>query len=488
MITYYYLDGKSYDGDEFEKDQAGDLKEILQKFKEKVRERVDIRPELARISRADLPSPRYRASVYRYLSEFFLTGNFPAPSIIDYSDFQGSIRPFPPREPDEEMQTTYESFLGFHETFCNDDVTEYDYELGFVFAVNRQGFHLEMLGRNRDTIAFYFRDRGGFRGFAFNPYRGASVSPHRSSWHMRIQTSTDKSLTMLSGSYPVVMLLSYLLEATNKKPLDLDEYDLEKLKIDRADHCLAWALNHDLHEKINNERFVLPKKTKFDVTTLEGYIQRLVAFGYDVKTVTTEIKEYDYKGDPIRRVTRDYYLPPFICKRDSSLILQCIENASLPEAERRGLIQKYKTESGCLRYAKDELEESEIPTPSVQRRPDNDYALIIYTVLRRAARPLAISSTTRDAAKKKDNLRDLIVKYYGFPRNRTTISDNIYSMMAVGLPILKVGQKYTFDESRMLTARELDLITSCVTHSTVPDGDTRSRLINKLKKLHTTMG
>ena len=73
--------------------------------------------------------------------------------MIDYSDFQGKKRPFPPTEPDEEMDTEYESFLRFHETYRNDyrDITEYDYNLGFVFAVNDRGFHLEMLGESMDT-------------------------------------------------------------------------------------------------------------------------------------------------------------------------------------------------------------------------------------------------------------------------------------------------------------------------------------------------
>ena len=173
MVKYYYLHGKSYDGDKFEGTETTDRKEISQKFKEKIKEKVNINPELARIAKKGLPSPKYRASVYKYLSIFFKTGNWPSADMIDYSDFQGKKRPFPPRDPDEEMDTEYESFLGFHETYRNDyrDITEYDCNLGFVFAVNDLGFHLEMLGKSMDTVAFYFRGKKGFRAFAFNPIR-----------------------------------------------------------------------------------------------------------------------------------------------------------------------------------------------------------------------------------------------------------------------------------------------------------------------------
>lgn len=482
MVKYYYLHGKSYDGDKFEGAETTDRKEISQKFKEKIKEKVNINPELARIAKKGLPSPKYRASVYKYLSIFFKTGNWPSADIIDYSDFQGKKRPFPPRDPDEEMDTEYESFLGFHETYRNDyrDITEYDYNLGFVFAVNDLGFHLEMLGKSMDTVAFYFRGKKGFRAFAFNPLRHEYDPDPRFSWHMRIQTSVDRQLTMLTGSYLVVMLLSSLLKATKKKPINFDEYEMDKLEIDTADLCLSWELREKLHDKINNEQFVLPKKTRFDDATLEKYIERLRYFGYNVETVITEIKEYNYKGDPIRRVIKEYYIPPFICKRDSNLIIQCIKESKLSEKQKQALVQKFRLEAGCLRYSKDDLEESEIPSPAEKEWKDTDYALIIYTVMRLAARPLAITSTTKDTEKRKENLMELIAKYYGSPSNRKAITDNTKSMVAVGL-LTQEDKKFAFDMSEMLTVEDLALIENCIMQNIAIDSNTKTHLTNKVK-------
>ena len=483
MVTYYYLHGKCFDGDMFEGTETTDRKEISQKFKEKIKEKVNINPELAKIAKNGLPSPKYRASVYKYLSIFFKTGKWPSADIIDYSDFQGKKRPFPPKEPDEEMDTEYESFLGFHETYRNNyrNITEYDCNLGFVFAVNDLGFHLEMLGESMDTVAFYFRGKNSFRAFAFNPVRREYDPNPRGSWHMRIQASVDRQLTMLTGSYPVVMLLSSLLKATKKKPINFDEYEMDKLEIDTADLCLAWELREELYNKINNEQFVLPKKTRFDDTTLEGYIKRLIHFGYDVKTVKTKIKEYNYSGNPIQRVIKEYYIPPFICKRDSNLIIQCIKDSTLPKKQKGTLVQKFKSESGCLRYSKDDLEESKIPTPSKKDWKDNDYALIIYNALRLAARPLPITSNTKDIAKKKENLTDIIVKYYGATDRRQTISDNIKSMIAVGLLVKEEGKKIAFNINEILTVEDLALIENCIMQSITVNTDTKISLINKLK-------
>jgi hypothetical protein len=266
MDTYYSLQGKSFDYDTFEGTETTDKKEIFQTFKRKIREKVDINPELEKIAKEGLPSPKYRASVYKYLNKFFnIGGKLPTDDIIDYSDFEGKRRPFPPREPEEDMDTEYERFLGFHETFRNNYITEYDYKLGFIFAVNKRGFHLQMLAENRETVIFYFKGKERFRAFAFNPMHDKYDPDPRGSWHMRIHTSTEERLTMLTGSYPVVMLLSYLLKETKKKPLYFTNPDKRNLGIeDKADLCFSWMLNDELHNKINNERFVLPKHTEFE--------------------------------------------------------------------------------------------------------------------------------------------------------------------------------------------------------------------------------
>jgi hypothetical protein len=338
-----------------------------------------------------------------------------------------------------------------------------------------------MLGESMDTVAFYFRGKKGFRAFAFNPIRREYDPNPRDSWHMRIQASVDRQLTMLTGSYPVVMLLSSLLKATKKKPINFDADEMDKLEIDTADLCLAWELREELYNKINNKQFVLPKKTRFDDTTLEGYIKRLIYFGYDVKTIKTEIKEYNYKGTPIERVTKEYYIPPFICKKDSNLIIQCIKDSTLPEKQKGTLVQKFKSESGCLRYSKDDLEESKIPTPSKKDWKNKDYALIIYNALRLAAHPLPITSNTKDISKKKENLTDIIVKYYGATDRRQTISDNIKSMIAVGLLVKEEGKKIAFNINEILTVEDLALIENCIMQSITVNTDTKISLINKLK-------
>ena len=487
MVTYYYLHGKCFDDDMFEGTETTERAEISQKFKEKILEKVNINPELAKISKKGLPSPKYRASVYKYLSIFFKTGKWPSANIIDYSDFQGKKRPFPPSEPDEEMDTEYERFLGFHETYRNDwrDITEYDYNLGFVFAVNERGFHLELLGESMDTVSFYFKGKNGFRAFAFNPTRREYDPNPRGSWHMRIQASVDRQLTMLTGSYPVVMLLSYLLKATKKKPLYFtDSYKKYKSILgieDTADLCFSEMLNDELHNKINNERFVLPKHTEFENETWDTYVERLKYFGYDVQTVKIDIKYLDGNGEEHTTHRKEYYIPPFICKRDANLIIQCIKESKLSEKQKQALIQKFRSESGCLRYSKDDLEESKIPTPSKKEWKDNEYALIIYTVLRSYANPLPVISNTKDSAKKKENLRDLIIKNYGSPNQRAAITNNLNSMIAVGLPIKKEGTKYVFDMSGTPTAEDLNLIQGCIMQNNALDGNTKARLIDKFR-------
>ena len=483
MITYYYLHGKCFDGDMFEGSGTNDRKEIFTTFKEKVIEKVDISPELERIAKSGLPSPKYRASVYKYLDKFFNSGKFPRAEIIDYSDFEGKKRPFPPRDPEEETYTEYENLLGFHETYRNDfrNITEYDWNLGFVFAVNDRGFHLEMLGEYMDTVAFYFRGKESFRAFAFNPFFSEDDDNSRGSWHMRIQTSQDRQLSMLSGSYPVVMLLNLLLKETKKKPIYFSGRDRRRLEADETDMCFSWIMNNELHEKINNEKFVLPKKTNFDDSTMNGYIERLIHFGYDVKMVKTDIKYFDDNGEEQTIHRKEYYIPPFLCKQDSNLIIQCISDSELSEEQKQYLLQKFISESGCNRYSKDDLEESEIPTPSAKDWKDNDYALIIYTVMRLAARPLPITSTTKDVAKRKDNLMSLIATHYGSPKNRNAITDNINSMVAVGLPIIKEGKKFVFDMRAMLSARDLELLQDCIAKSSALDEISKARLIDKVK-------
>jgi hypothetical protein len=283
------------------------------------------------------------------------------------------------------------------------------------------------------------------------------------------------------------MLLSYLLKETKKKRLYFtDSYKKYKRILgieDTADLCFSEMLNDELHNKINNERFLLPKHTKFENGTWDTYVERLKYFGYDVQTVKIDIKYPDGNGEEQTTHRKEYYIPPFICKRDANLIIQSIENSHISEDRKRELVHKFISESGCHRYSKDDLEESELPTPSKKEWKDNDYALIIYTVLRSYANPLPVISNTKDSAKKKENLQDLIIKHYGSPNQRAAITNNLNSMIAVGLPIKKEGTKYVFDMSGTLTAEDLNLIQGCIMQNDALDGNTKARLIDKFREI-----
>jgi hypothetical protein len=127
------------------------------------------------------------------------------------------------------------------------------------------------------------------------------------------------------------------------------------------------------------------------------------------------------------------------------------------------------------------LEESKIPTPSKKDWKNKDYALIIYNALRLAAHPLPITSNTKDISKKKENLTDIIVKYYGATDRRQTISDNIKSMIAVGLLVKEEGNKIAFNINEILTVEDLALIENCIMQRITVNTDTKISLINKMK-------
>jgi hypothetical protein len=75
----------------------------------------------------------------------------------------------------------------------------------------------------------------------------------------------------------------------------------------------------------------------------------------------------------------------------------------------------------------------------------------------------------------------LIEKYYGSPRTRNAVTDNINSMVAVGLPIKKEGKKFVFDMSEMLTVEDLALIENCIMQNVAIDSNTKTDLTDKVK-------
>ena len=131
--------------------------------------------------------------------------------------------------------------------------------------------------------------------------------------------------------------------------------------------------------------------------------------------------------------------------------------------------------------------------PSRKEWKDKDYALIIYTALRLCARPLPVTSNTKEISKKKENLQEIITKHYGNPEEkgqtirRQTISDNINSMMAVDLPIKKEGNKVAFDTTKMLTLNDLKLLEDCIKQNNALATDVKSNLLDKLNKFNIVL-
>ena len=101
--------------------------------------------------------------------------------------------------------------------------------------------------------------------------------------------------------------------------------------------------------------------------------------------------------------------------------------------------------------------------------------------MRLVARPLPITSTTKDVAKRKENLMDLIAQHYGSPTHRPSITNNVKSMVALGLLVEKEGKKYAFDMSTALTADDLEQLQNCISKNNALDENVKVRVIDKIK-------
>ena len=75
----------------------------------------------------------------------------------------------------------------------------------------------------------------------------------------------------------------------------------------------------------------------------------------------------------------------------------------------------------------------------------------------------------------------LIAQHYGSPKDRKAVTNNINSMVAVGLPIKKEGKKYVFDMSTALTADDLERLQNCIAKNNALDENIKVRVIDKIK-------
>lgn len=456
MPTCYDLQGKlcyqPYEG------RFKTMTEACAHLKKLIRENCKVDSELRAIAQKGLPAPKYRASVFKYLYILFNTGKYPTSDMIDYSDYQGTRRCFPTKtdEDDSECVTGYEKALGFVELYSNENVSSYDRRLGFIFSVGEKGFHLEFLESRNDlrTICYFYRQEG-LAAFGFEP-----MGQGRTPFDLRIFKTEGELPTTLSGSFYSAMLLSILLRESQPRPIVLTEEQIRRYGDDDPNACLVWKLNSEIYAKMN-EDFVLPAEIKLSDRTIERYIDAINELGYEVKKMGNE-----------------YYIPPFICRRDAELILHCVKNSDLTEDEKYDLIQKFETESGYYRYAEDYLEESATPVPQHKDWKAGYYSLIILNMLRLCARPMPITSA------KKENLKDLIKKHYGekIKIGRVAISDNIKAMMAMGLPIKKEEGGYVFDTSNALNKASLDTLKNCIAESDILENNTKENLIKKIEE------
>ena len=215
MATYYFVHGKKAHATPLDEGKFNTKEESFYNsngIKEQILKNCDIKPELLAISRSALPSPKYRASVAKYLKKFFSAGRLPSYEIIDYSDYKGTIRSFPPiRDPEEEEYATgYEKKMGFIEYHDFEDITRYDEELGFIFSVGKRGMLLQFLGTGRPNLS----SRSMFQickdGIAFN-FEPGLEEDERPAVDLRSYKTDGEIPPKLTGSFYSVMLLNFLL-------------------------------------------------------------------------------------------------------------------------------------------------------------------------------------------------------------------------------------------------------------------------------------
>lgn len=475
MAICYDLHGKKGPAEPIDGGRHNTKKDSYNAMKKLIRQFCDIDPELQAIVQKGLPSPRYRASVYRYLKAFFKNGIFIAPEHIDYSDYKGKVREFPPKRPqsEEKYATGYERKMGFIEYYDNENVTSYDEELGFIFSVGKQGMHLELLGSRAPFLCSRYTFQICGEGVVFN-FEPGTATDSRPALDLRSYKSDGELPPKLSGNFYPVLLLNILLNETKMRPISLHENEDYWEEGSDPEKCLVQRMGAEIYEKIN-EGFVLPSEINFSERTIERYIETLQALGFGVKEDKRKIQTWDYSGEDKTLVYNKYYIPPYICKHDAELILKSIKRSVLPNEEKNKLIEKFKRETGYHRFAKNDTEEADTPMPIKGECKTGAVPLMIFNLLRLCGRPIPVTST------KKDNLKDLIKDLYGRDKiDRKAISNNAKAMVALGLPIMMVNGKFCFDTSKLLLKDDLDTLAACIDENGCLDNATKTRLTQKL--------
>ena len=439
--------------------------EALAYMKKMISENCTIDVELNAIKNKRLPAPKYRESVARYLEELFTKDNFPSYKSIDYSDYIGELRKFDP-----------DSFHGFVEFNEFDRVTRFDDTLGFIFVAGENGMQVAFNGRCSNMLCYFKR----YKDTAF--FEVEYWESGRKGLDVRIHKSEKDISVRPYGSFYSLLLLDILLKQTQMRRINLKHEEVTELKEETPDNSLEWMMRNVLYTKMNSiyDGFILPSRLTFsgeneeNENLIEDYISTLNDFGYDVKKDTYKWHTIDYKNDDIYRDINSYYIPPFICKHDSDIILDCIKDSALPKSEKEELVKKFKTEAGCHRYSKNDFEESALPQPHHNDWSDRYYALIIYHILRFCARPLLKSS------KNKESIQGLALEYYGVKIDRKkSIPNHAASMVAMGLPIQCINGKYCFDTSKLLLKEDIDTLVKCITESNLAESE-KAHLIQKL--------
>lgn len=430
----------------------GSLSEALAYMKELIRENCIIDAELNAIKNENLPAPNYKASVALYLEELFTKEKFPSHKIIDYSDYMGTPRKFDPN-----------NFYEFVEFDDFEHVTSFDNALGFIFVAGENGMQLAFNGRDSMMLCYFKRYKDmAFFGVEYwnSQHEGIDVRIHKS--------GNDLSARPQGSFYPL-LLLDILLKQTEMRQIHSKPGATSGFFREEHENSLEWMMSHTLYTKMNDiyHGFVLPSRFSFledggkRERLITEYISTIKNFGYDVKKCTVNN-------------INSYYIPPFICKHDSDIILDCIKNSDLAQIDKKRIIEKFNAEAGCHRYFENDFEESALPQPHAKDWSSKYCALIIYHTLRFYARPLPKSS------KNKDSIQSFAETYYEVELDRKkTIPNHTESMIAMGLPIQRINGKYCFDISKLLIKEDIDIIVKCITESSIAENE-KHRLIQKL--------
>ena len=428
----------------------------------------DLGPELMLIARNGAPSPRYRKSVYKNLSKFFYQGKPIRVETIDYSDFSGEVRSFPPAR--EEFATGYEERMGIVEYYgyARQDITEYDRKLGFIFSAGAIGFHVQFVDpKVRSSCMFQLCGEE----YAFN-YESGTMG-HASVDIRVVKREGSIPARIESATYPA-LLLEILLNEREMRPIVADVS-----KDGDPNACLLWRFNHELYEKMNSAQCTALSEIEVSSDRIKGYMDAIEKVGYGVITKMKKSYEINFSGKrpiPVNKVERKYYIPPLICRADAELILRSIRESDLLDKDK--LAEKFMNESGYYRYAEDPEEEAQISLPhkSDEGWMPSCYSLMILKILRLMDHAVPATSGTGVS------LQSLITQHYGKEIYRVTINEHLSSMIAAGLPIEKVTGGYVIDSKRVLTRGNLSTITDLIAQDKKLCNATKERLIRKIEE------